>query len=128
MTDRKCIASDRLPKPLGPYSPAVSCNGLLFCSGQIPLDPATGKLVEGDIQAQTRQVFRNLAALLEAGGSGLDLVLKTTVFLQDLNDFAAMNEVYAEVFPEAPPARAAVQVARLPMDARIEIEAVAAVR
>jgi 2-iminobutanoate/2-iminopropanoate deaminase len=126
MTQRTCHSSDRLPKPVGPYSPAVACGGLLYCSGQIPLDPQTGKLVEGSIQDQTRQVLENLKCLLEDSGSDLAAVLKTTVFLQDMADFAAMNAVYAEFFPDAAPARSTIQVAGLPLGARVEIEAVAA--
>jgi len=100
----------------------------VFTAGQIPLNPATGELVGGDIRVQTRQVLENLRAILEAGGSDLSSVVKTTVFLKDLSDFAAMNEIFAEFFPQAPPARSAVEVARLPRDVRIEIEAIGVVR
>ena len=110
---------------IGPYSQAVRTNGLVFASGQIPTDPQTGQFVSGGIQEQTEQVLRNLAAVLEAAGSGLDRVVKTTVFLLDMQEFAAMNEVYARFFKEEPPARATVQAARLPRDARVEIEAIA---
>lgn len=123
---RQIIATGRAPKAIGPYSQALVWQGVVFLSGQIPLDPATGQLVEGDIAVQTERVMENLKAVLEAAGSCLDQVLKTTVYLKDLADFPRMNEVYARYFPEQPPARATVEVARLPRDARIEIEAVAA--
>lgn len=124
MMDRTIITTDTAPSAIGPYSQAVALGDLLFCSGQIPLTPQA-TLVEGDITVQTRQVLTNLKALLEAGGSSLAHVLKTTVFLADMNEFAAMNSVYAEFFPSAPPARSTVQVARLPRDVRVEIEAIA---
>jgi 2-iminobutanoate/2-iminopropanoate deaminase len=121
------IRSATAPQPVGPYSQAVACGGLVFASGQVPLDPATGKLVEGDIEAQTRRVLANLAAVLEAAGTGLTAVLRTTVYLADLGDFQRMNAVYAEHFPNAPaPARTTIQAARLPLGARIEIDAIAA--
>jgi 2-iminobutanoate/2-iminopropanoate deaminase len=123
---RQIIATDRAPKAIGPYSQALVWQGVVFLSGQIPLDPATGQLVEGDIAVQTERVMENLKAVLEAAGSSLDRVLKTTVYLKDIADFPRMNEVYARYFPEQPPARATVEVARLPRDARVEIEAVAA--
>lgn len=122
------IKTDKAPAAIGPYSQAVEVQisgKLLFTSGQIPLDPKTGDMVEGDIKVQTAQVLENLKALLAAAGSNLHKVIKTTVFLSDMNDFAAMNEVYAQYFDQAPPARSAVQVARLPKDARVEIEAIA---
>lgn len=119
------IATDKAPKAIGPYSQAVRWNGLVFCSGQIPLDPATGSLVEGGIAEQTVRVLENLKAVLEAAGSGLERVLKTTVFLKDMTEFAAMNEVYARYFPSHPPARATVEAARLPRDVRVEIEVIA---
>ncbi|MBI4725839.1 RidA family protein [candidate division TA06 bacterium] len=123
---RQPIKTDKVPAAIGPYSQGVQYdNKLVFTSGQIPLDPKTGQLVEGDIKAQTRQVMENLKAVLEAGGSNLKKVIKCTVFLADMNDFAAMNEVYGEYFQQAPPARSAFQVARLPKDAKIEIEAIA---
>jgi 2-iminobutanoate/2-iminopropanoate deaminase len=122
---KEIIATDRAPKAIGPYSQAVKWNGLLMLSGQIPLDPATGQLVEGGIAEQTARVLENLQAVLEAAGSGLDKVLKTTVFMIDLAEFAAMNEVYGMYFASNPPARATVQAARLPRDSRVEIEAVA---
>ena len=121
------ISTAAAPAAIGPYSQAIRAGNLLFVSGQIPLDPATGQLVQGDIGAQTRQVLQNLAAILEAAGSGLDRVVKTTVYLRDLGEFAAMNEVYGEFFPAQPPARATVQVARLPRDASLEIDVVAEV-
>ncbi len=121
------ISTAAAPAAIGPYSQAIRTADLLFVSGQIPLDPATGQLLAGDVRLQTRQVLKNLAAILEAGGSSLSRVVKTTVYLRDLGEFAAMNEVYAEFFGEQPPARATVQVARLPRDAAVEIEVVAEV-
>jgi 2-iminobutanoate/2-iminopropanoate deaminase len=122
---RSVVSSENAPKALGPYSQAIATDGLIFLAGQLPLDPATGNIVEGDVGEMTRQVLRNLAAVLEAAGSSLDKIVKTTVFLADLNDFTAMNTAYAEFFPNNPPARSTVQVARLPRDARVEIEAIA---
>lgn len=122
------ILTDQAPAPIGPYSQAVTVHEkMIFTAGQIPIDPATGKIVDGDIKAQTRQVLKNLEAVLTAGGSSLTSVVKTTVFLKDMNDFAAMNEVYAEFLQTASPARSAVEVARLPRDVRVEIEAIALV-
>jgi 2-iminobutanoate/2-iminopropanoate deaminase len=121
------VQTDAAPKAVGPYSQAVRANGFLFTAGQVGLDPATGKLVEGGVAAETRRVLANLAAVLQAGGSGLDRVVKTTVFLADLADFKTMNEVYAEMFGGHRPARSAVQVAALPLGAQVEIEAVALV-
>ena len=121
------VSTDKAPGAIGPYSQAIKTNGMVFCSGQIPIDPATGDFVSEDIAEQTTQVFKNLTAVLEAAGSGLDKVVKTTVFLADMNDFAAMNEVYANYFTENKPARATVQAARLPRDARVEIECIAVV-
>jgi len=123
--NKTAISTAAAPAAIGPYSQAIRTGNLLFVSGQIPLDPATGQLREGDIRVQTRQVFKNLAAILEAAGSGFARVVKTTVYLRDLGEFAAMNEVYAEFFGDQPPARATVQVARLPRDAAVEIEVVA---
>jgi 2-iminobutanoate/2-iminopropanoate deaminase len=123
---KRIIATEKAPRAIGPYSQAVAHNGLLYLSGQIALDPATGQLIEGDVAAQTERVLENLKAVLEAAGSSLGRVLKTTVYLKDLGEFARMNEVYGRHFPENPPARATVEVARLPRDARVEIEAVAA--
>jgi 2-iminobutanoate/2-iminopropanoate deaminase len=119
------IRSDNAPVPIGPYSQAIRAGGLLFLAGQTPLDPATGQLVGSDIKTQTRQVLKNLAAVLEASGSSMDRVVKTTIFLKDLNDFGAMNEEYASFFRELPPARTTVQAARLPRDALVEIDCIA---
>jgi len=121
------IATAQAPQAIGPYSQAIVSNGTAYLSGQIPLDPATGQVVEGDIAAQTARVLENLKAVLAACGSSLDQVLKTTVYLKDLGEFTRMNEVYARYFPANPPARSTVEVARLPRDARIEIDAIARV-
>ncbi len=123
--DRSVISTERAPGAIGPYSQAIAAGGLIFVSGQLPIDPATGELVSGDIAAMTRQIFRNIEAVLAAAGSSLDKIVKTTVFLADLGDFQAMNSAYGEFFTQNPPARSTVQVARLPRDARIEIEVVA---
>ena len=119
------VKTERAPKAIGPYSQAIKAGGFLFASGQIPIDPQTGQFVAGGIAEQTEQVIKNLSAVLEAGGSDLDQVVKTTVFLADMNEFAAMNEVYGRFFSVNPPARATVEAARLPRDARVEIEAIA---
>lgn len=119
------IHAERAPKAIGPYSQALRYSDFIFTSGQLPLVPETGKLIEGGIEEQTRQSLLNLRAILKKGGTDFDTVLKTTVLLSDMNDFAAMNKVYAQFFTESFPARSAVQVARLPMDAMVEIEAVA---
>ncbi|MGB3398604.1 MAG: RidA family protein [Candidatus Deferrimicrobiaceae bacterium] len=124
---RETVRTGKAPAAIGPYSQAILSGGFLFCSGQIPLDPATGKMVEGGIEAQTERVLRNLAAVLEAGGASLGSVAKTTVYLVDLSDFSAMNEVYRTFFPENPPARATIQAAKLPAGALVEIDAVASV-
>ena len=124
-TLREVIATDQAPRAIGPYSQAIRAGNLLFCSGQIPIDPATGEFVSGGVAEQTEQVMRNLSALLKAGQSSLKQVVKTTVFLADMDDFTAMNEVYGRFFGENPPARATVQAARLPRDAKVEIEAIA---
>jgi len=121
------VHSDKAPAAIGPYSQAISCEGFIFVSGQIALNQKTGQ-VEGSIQEQTRTALTNMGSILEAAGSGLDLVVKTTVFMADMNDFAAMNEVYKDFFGKIPPARSAFQVGRLPRDAKVEIEAIAAVR
>lgn len=121
------IKSENAPAAIGPYSPAIIANGLVFTAGQTGGDPATRKLVEGGITAQTRQTLNNVKAVLEAAGTSLDNVVKTTVFLADMNDFAAMNAVYGEFFPTPYPARSTVQVARLPGDAMVEIETIAVV-
>ena len=122
---RQAVSTASAPKAIGPYSQAVRAGSLLFVSGQVPIDPATGNLVGGDIAAQTRRVFQNIAEILTAGGASLDHVVRTTVFLADMNDFAAMNEVYGTFFSAPYPARATVQVSRLPKDARIEIDVIA---
>ena len=124
-TMKDIIATDRAPRAIGPYSQAVRAGNLVFASGQIPIDPATGEFVPGGIAEQTEQVLRNLTAVFEAAGLSMDQVIKTTVFLADMDDFTAMNEVYGRFFGAAPPARATVQAARLPRDARVEIEAIA---
>lgn len=124
---KQVIATAEAPKAIGPYSQAIISNGIAFLSGQIPLDPATGQLVEGDIVAQTERVLENLKAVLAAAGSALENVVKTTVFLKDLGEFAKMNEVYARYFPTNPPARSTVEVARLPRDVRVEIDLIARV-
>jgi 2-iminobutanoate/2-iminopropanoate deaminase len=122
---REAIAVPGAPRAIGPYSPVLRAGNLLFISGQIPFNAATGQIVTGDITAQTDQVMRNLSALLQAAGAGFQHVVRTTVFLLDMNDFAAMNESYAKFLTDPPPARSTVQVARLPRDARIEIDAIA---
>jgi 2-iminobutanoate/2-iminopropanoate deaminase len=122
---KQSVSSPDAPKAIGPYSQAVRAGQLLFLSGQVPIDPATGQLVDGDIAAQTRRVFDNLDAVLKAGGRSFGDVVRTTVFLADMNDFAAVNEVYGQYFREPYPARATVQVARLPKDARVEIDLIA---
>jgi 2-iminobutanoate/2-iminopropanoate deaminase len=124
---KRTVGTDSAPKAIGPYSQAVVHGGLAYLSGQIPLDPATGQIVAGGVAEQTRQVLQNLEAVLAACGSSLDRVLKTTVYLSDMEDFPAMNEVYARFFVDSPPARATIQAARLPRDARVEIDAIAEV-
>lgn len=119
------IHTDRAPQAIGPYSQAIRANGMIYTSGQIPLDPSTMQIVDGDIRAQTERVLNNVKAVLEAAGASLDRVVKTTVFLADMNDFAAMNDVYATFFSENKPARSTVQAARLPRDVRVEIEVIA---
>jgi len=123
---KQAISSSGAPKAIGPYSPAIRAGQLLFVSGQVPLDPATGQMIEGDITAQTRRVLDNIGALLTAGGRSFADVVRTTIFLADMNDFAAVNDVYGQYFSEPYPARATVQVARLPKDARVEIDVIAA--
>ncbi len=127
MQPRRVVESPAAPKAIGPYSQGVVTGGLLFCSGQIPLDPSSGQLVEGDIKVQTRRVLDNLGAVLKAAGAGFEAVVRTTIFLVDLGDFNAVNEVYGGYFQNAPPARVTVQVAALPRGARVEIDAIAAV-
>jgi len=124
---KKAISTDKAPKAIGPYSQAIKANGFLFVSGQIPLDPVKGEIVGTTIEEQTHQVLKNLQAILEAVGSSMANVVKATVYLADLNDFSRMNAIYAQYFPEPYPARAAFQVARLPREARIEIEVLAMV-
>ena len=122
---KEIISTENAPGAIGPYSQAIKTGNMVFCSGQIPLDAKTGEFVSDKIAEQTEQVLKNLTAVLEAAGSNLNNVVKTTVFLSDMNDFAAMNEVYAKFFSENKPARATVQAARLPRDARVEIDCIA---
>ena len=122
---RNVIATDRGPKAIGPYSQAIKANGLVFLSGQIPLDPASQQLITGDVAVQTERVLQNISAILDAAGTSLGNVLKTTVFLKNMNDFAAMNEVYGRHFTADPPARSTVEVARLPKDVLVEIDVIA---
>ena len=122
---KQVIHTDSAPAAIVPYSQAIQIGDLLFVSGQVPIDPSTGAIVEGDIKAQAQQSLNNLKAILNAAGTNMGAVVKTTVFLADMNDFAAMNEVYAQFFQEPFPARSAVQAARLPKDAKVEIEAIA---
>jgi 2-iminobutanoate/2-iminopropanoate deaminase len=123
---KEVVHTDRGPKPIGPYSQAVKASGVIYLSGQVALDPKTGDLIGSDIRRQTEQTLENVKGILEAAGTNLHHVVKTTVFLKDMNDFVAMNEVYARYFTAAPPARSTVQVARLPKDALLEIEVIAA--
>lgn len=122
---KKVISTVQAPKAIGPYSQAIECNGLLFVSGQIPIDPSTGAIVDGDIKIQTRRVLQNITAILEAAGYRLDDVIKCTVLMADMNDFTAMNEIYGEFFTNNKPARAAFGVVQLPMKAKVEIECIA---
>jgi 2-iminobutanoate/2-iminopropanoate deaminase len=123
--ESKVVATKDAPQAIGPYSQAIKAGGFVFTAGQIPIDPATGKLVEGDVKAQTERVLKNLSAVLAAAGSSMDRVVKTTVFLKNMSDFPAMNEVYGQFFKNEPPSRSTVQVAALPKDALIEIDVVA---
>jgi 2-iminobutanoate/2-iminopropanoate deaminase len=123
---KEIISTDKGPKAIGPYSQAVKANGLIFTAGQVAFDPATGQLVEGDVTRQTVRVMENLKAIVEAAGSSLDRALKATVYLKDMNDFAAMNEVYGRYFPANFPARSTVEAARLPRDVRVEIDLIVA--
>ena len=125
MPTRNVVVAENAPKAIGPYSVAIQTDGMVFCSGQIALDPATGDLVPGDVEAQTRQVLTNLKNVLEASGSGLDLVVKTTVFLKDMTDFPKMNAIYGEFFTANPPARSTIAVAGLPKGGLVEVEAIA---
>jgi 2-iminobutanoate/2-iminopropanoate deaminase len=122
---RDVIATDGAPKAIGPYSQAIRAGGLLFTSGQVAIDPATQQVIAGDVAAQTDRVMKNLAAILETAGSSLEKVVRCTVFLKNMNDFGAMNEVYARYFKQAPPARSTVEVARLPKDVQVEIDVIA---
>ncbi len=122
---KKVIHTKEAPEAIGPYSQAIGAGGLLFVSGQIPLDPQTGKIVGGDIETQTEKVLENLKAVVAAAGLTLDSIVKTTIYLSDMKNFSRFNTVYGQYFPENPPARATVEVARLPKDVRIEIEAIA---
>jgi len=122
---KEVIQTDKAPAAIGPYSQAIKCGGMLFISGQIPVNPDSGEVVEGDIKAQTKRVLDNLKAILAAAGLDLSAVVKTTVYLSDMNDFPEMNEVYADYFSHAPPARATVQVAGLPKGVSVEIDAIA---
>ena len=122
---REAISTSAAPAAIGPYSQAIRAGSLLFVSGQIPLDPETSTLVEGDVRVQTHRVFRSLAGILEAAGTSLERVVRATVYLADMNDFAAMNEVYATYFTSPAPARSTIQAARLPRDARVEIDVIA---
>ncbi len=125
--ERQVVSTDKAPKALGPYSQAIRVGDFIFCAGQAGIDPATGQLVKGGIEAETRRVLQNLTAVLQAAGSSFSQIVKTTVFLKNMDDFKAMNAIYAEFFPAAPPARSTVQVARLPADASVEIEAIATI-
>jgi 2-iminobutanoate/2-iminopropanoate deaminase len=122
---KEAVSSPAAPKAIGPYSPAIRAGQLLFVSGQVSIDPASGSFIAGDVKAETRRVLENIGALLKAGGLDFSAVVRTTVFMADMNDFAAMNEVYGGFFAEPYPARATVQVARLPRDARVEIDVIA---
>ena len=122
---RKAVTTSKAPKAIGPYSQAVKCNGLIFVSGQVAIDPATQQIIEGDVAAQTERVMKNLSAILTASGSKMDQVLRSTVFLKNMDDFAAMNAVYAKYFKAEPPARSTVEVARLPKDVLLEIDVIA---
>ena len=124
---RQAVSTRSAPQAIGPYSQGIRAGSLLFVSGQVPIDPATGNIVEGDIAAQTHRVLQNIGEILKAGGASFDQVARTTVFLADMNDFAAMNEVYATYFNPPAPARATVQVSRLPKDARLEIDVIAVI-
>jgi 2-iminobutanoate/2-iminopropanoate deaminase len=126
--NRQPVSTDQAPAAIGPYSQAIRAGSFLFVSGQVPLDPQSGVLVDGDITVQTKRVLENLSAILAASGASFADVVKTTVFLLDMNEFAAMNGVYAKFFPDPPPARSTVQVSRLPRDARVEIDVIALIR
>ncbi len=121
---KEVVATEKGPKAIGPYSQAIKARGLLYTAGQIPFDPATGQLIQGDVAQQTTRVLENLKAIVEAGGSSLDQAVKATVYLKDMNDFTVMNEVYGRYFTQNPPARSTVEVSRLPRDVRVEIDLV----
>lgn len=124
---RQALTPPDAARPFGAYSPAIRAGNLLFISGQVPVDPVTGTMIDGDIKAQTDQVMRNIAALLKSAGIGFEHVVKTTVFLTDMNEFSAMNERYSTFLPDPPPARSTIQVVRLPRDVRVEIDAIAVI-
>ena len=125
MSQRQVVSTNDAPAAIGPYSQAVSAGGMVFCSGQVALDPSSNALVEGGVAEQTEQVLKNLGAVLEAAGASFGTVVKTTIFLMDMDDFKVVNEIYAKRFSDNPPARATVQVSRLPLDVRVEIDAMA---
>lgn len=125
MPTREVVATKDAPQAIGPYSQAIKANGFVFCSGQTPMDPATGNLVQGDVAAQTERALKNLEAVLKAAGSGMDKVVRCGVFLKNMSDFAAMNAVYAKHFPTPPPARTTIEAARLPKDCLVEIDVIA---
>jgi 2-iminobutanoate/2-iminopropanoate deaminase len=124
---RQAVSTSAAPQAIGPYSQGIRAGSLLFVSGQVPIDPSTGNIIDGDVDAQTHRVLQNIGEILRAGGASFDNVVRTTVFLADMNDFAAMNAVYATYFSAPAPARATVQVSRLPKDARVEIDVIAAI-
>ena len=126
--EKKVVFTEKAPKPIGPYSQAIIAGNLIFTAGQIPIDPATNQVVQGDIKEQTRRVLENLRAILESAGATFDDVVKVTIYMKDLNEFSAMNEVYSEYFKNSPPARTTVEVSRLPRDVRIEIDLIAIVK
>lgn len=126
-TQRTVVSTEAAPGAIGPYSQAIIAGNLVFCSGQVPLDPSSGQLVSGTIEEETQRVMENISAVLAAAGTSLARIVKTTIFLSDMNDFAAVNAAYGAYFPQDPPARSTVQVARLPRDVRVEIEAIALV-
>jgi 2-iminobutanoate/2-iminopropanoate deaminase len=126
--EKKVVFTEKAPKPIGPYSQAIIAGNLIFTAGQIPIDPATNQVVQGDIKEQTRRVLENLRAILESVGATFDDIVKVTIYMKDLNEFSAMNEVYSEYFKNSPPARTTVEVSRLPRDVKIEIDLIAIVK